>query len=208
MHVSVRTGRIRARRESSGFSLVEVVVASGLLLLTITAVTLCVTSVSASGARLQEVMDADRAVRRVAERLAALPFYGSGADAGVAPGAEVEDLVGAVFPHADAARNTPTARYVHFDGDEATAGAFVTVFTEGRVDVSCVARFLVTEDGPPLEPVAVKGWALSDGDQPPGCALSVQLTAASHGTARSANFTRAALARAMILPATTTTAPK
>ena len=87
--------------------------------MTITAVTFCVTSVSASGARLQEVMDADRAVRLVAERLAALPFCGSDADAGAASGSEVEDLLGAVFPHADAARNTPTARYVRSDGEEA-----------------------------------------------------------------------------------------
>ena len=86
MHVKARIGRPRARRRSSGFSLVEVVVASGLLLMTITAVTFCVTSVSASGARLQRVMDADRAVRLVAERLAAMPFYGSGADAGAASG--------------------------------------------------------------------------------------------------------------------------
>ena len=81
---------------------------------------------------------------------------------------EVEDLLGVVFPHADATRNTPTARYVHSDGEEAPAGSFVTVFTEGGVDVLCVARFLVAEDGPPLEPVAVEGWALADGDRASG----------------------------------------
>ncbi|MGE5229982.1 MAG: type II secretion system protein J [Deltaproteobacteria bacterium] len=194
MHVKGCSERLRARRRSSGFSLLEVVIASGLLLMTITAVTLCVTSVSASGARLQGVMDADRAVRRVAERLAALPFYGSGADAGVAPGSADEDLLGAVFPHADAARNTPTARYVAVGEDEAPAGAFVSVFTEGGVDVRCVARFLVDEDGAPLEPAAVAGWVRTDGEQPPGCALSVYLSATSHGSLRSAGFTRAASA--------------
>ncbi len=117
---------------------------------------------------------------------------------------EVEDLLGAVFPHADATRNTPTARYVHSDGEEAPAGSFVTVFTEGGVDVLCVARFLAAEDGPPLEPVAVEGWALADGDQPPGSALSVRLTATSQGTTRSADFTRAALAMALIRPASPT----
>ena len=81
----------------------------------------------------------------------------------------------------------------------------MTVFTEGGVEVLCVARFLVAEDGPPLEPVAVEGWALADGDQPPGCALSVRLTATSHGTARSAGFTRAALAMALVRPASSTT---
>lgn len=197
-------GRPLACRRSSGFSLLEVVVASSLLLMTITAVTFCVTSVSASGARLQGVMDADRAVRLVADRLAALPFYRSDADATSTSSAHAEDLLGAVFPHADAARNSPTARYVYSDGVDTPAGSFVTLFTEGGVDVLCVARFLEAEDGPPLQPVAVEGWALVDGDQPPGCALSVRLTATSHGTARSAGFTRAALAMALFLPVTTT----
>ncbi len=194
MHVKRGMRGIPCRPVSYGFSLVEVVVASGLLLTTITAVTFCVTSVSASGARLQKVMDADRAVRVVAERLAALPFYASSADAGSTSDTEADDLLGAVFPHADMARNTPTARYVHSDGEEAPAGSFVTVFTQGGVDVQCVARFLAAEDGPALEPSAVEGWARVDGDQPPGCALSVRLTATSHGTGRSASLIRAALA--------------
>lgn len=204
MHVNRGRGAFRAGRWSYGFSLVEVVVASGLLLTTITAVTFCVTSVSASGARLQQVMDADRAVRVVAERLAALPFYRSSADAGSASDTQADDLLGAVFPHADMARNTPTARYVRSDGEEAPAGSFVTVFTQGGVDVQCVARFLAAEDGPALEPSAVEGWARVDGDQPPGCALSVRLTATSHGTGRSASLIRAALAMPLVHPATST----
>jgi type II secretory pathway pseudopilin PulG len=198
MHVSSRIDRQRAGRRSSGFSLIEVVVASGLLLLTIAAVTFCVTSVSANGARLQRVMDADRAVRLVAERLAAMPFYRSGADADTVSDSGVEDLLSAVFPHADAARNTPTAHYVHIDGEVAPAGAFVTVFTASGVDVLCVARFLAAEDGPVLGPLAVEGWTGAAGDQPPGCALSVRVTATSHGATCSASFTEAALATALV----------
>jgi hypothetical protein len=204
MHVNGRTGRLRAHARSSGFSLIEVVVASGLLLLTIIAVTFCVTSVSAGGGRLQAVMDADRAVRLVADRLVAMPFYGSDAGAGAPLGLQVEDLVGAVFPHADAARNTPAARYVHSNGEDAPPGSFVTVFTEGVVEVVCVARFLPAEDGPPLEPVVLEGWALADGDQPPGSALAIHLTATSRGTTRSADIIRAALALPPIRPASPT----
>lgn len=200
MRVKGGRGAFRAGRRSLGFSLVEVTVASGLLLLTITAVTFCVISVSASGVRLQKVMDADRAVRVVADRLAAMPFCGSDADAGLALDSEVEDLLGAVFPHAYVARNTPTARYVRADGEEAPAGSFATVFSEGGVAVLCVARFLATEDGLPLDPAAVEGWARADGGQPPGCALSLRLTATSHGTARGAGITRAALAMALVGP--------
>ena len=79
------------------------------------------------------------------------------------------------------------------------------MFTEGEVDVLCVARFLVAEDGPPAEPAAVEGWALADGDQPPGCVVSVHLSATSHGATRSANLIRAALALPPILPASPTT---
>jgi hypothetical protein len=204
MHVKGCAGASHARRRASGFSLVEAVVASGLLLMTITAVTFCVTSVSASEARLQGVMGADRAIRLVADRLVAAPFYRASSDAGSASDPQIEDLLGVVFPHADVTRNTLMARYVPSDGEDVAAGAFVTVFTEGGVDVQCVARFLVAEDGPPLEPAAIEGWALADGDRPPGCALSLQLKATIHGTARRANFTRAALAMAPVPTATPT----
>lgn len=204
MHVSTRTGRLRGGRWSSGFSLMEVVIASGLLLTTITAVTICVTSVSAGGARLQRVMDADRAVRLVADRLAAMPFWEVGA--GAAADAAGEDLLAVVFPHADATRNTPTARYVHADAQAAPAGAFATVFTTGGVEVLCVARFLTAAGGQPLEPSAVQGWSAADGDQPPGCALSLWLTATSRGTTRGAGFTLAALESAPISSATPATA--
>ena len=200
MHVMVRSTASRAHRRSSGFSLIEVVVASGLLLATVTAVTFCVTVVSASGARLRRVMDADRAVRLVADRLAALPFCAAPADDGSASGSAAEDLVDAVFPHADASRNVPDARYVTTAGGGAPAGAFATVFSEGDVEVLCVARFLAAVDGPPLEPAAVEGWAGGDGARPPGCALTVQLTAASRSAARSASFTRAALALVEVRP--------
>jgi hypothetical protein len=194
-------GSRRVRRRSAGFSLIEVVVASGLLLVTITAVTFCVTSVTASGARLENEMDADRAVRLVAERLAAMPFIGRGADGGSAPDTGAEGLLEAVFPHADAARNTTAARYVPVDGEEAPAGSFVTVFTVGGVDVACAARFLVADGGPPLEPAEVEGWVLGDGGRPPGCALWLRLTAVGYGAARRHEFTRAALATTPIGPA-------
>ena len=200
MHVMGRMSALRACRRSSGFSLIEVVVASGLILTTITAVTLCATSVSASGARLRSVMDADRAVRRVADRLAAMPFCAAGPSAGSPSSSVTDDLVGAVFPHADASRNTPGARYVSTAGEGVPAGAFATLFREGEVEVVCVARFLAAEDGPPLGPVAVEGWAVGDVAQPPGCALSVHLTAMSRGAQRSASFTRAALAVAPVRP--------
>ena len=72
MRLNVQSGL--ARGGSAGFTLLEVVVAGGILLLTIAAVTFCVVNVSRAGARLERSMDADRAVRQVAQRLRLLPY--------------------------------------------------------------------------------------------------------------------------------------
>ncbi len=99
-------------RAARGFSLLEVLVASALLLATVTAVSLCVTSVSRGGARLEAAMEADRALRMVAGHLGALPYCApSYPDAREAAGMDATDLVAAVFPHALGAASTPEARY-------------------------------------------------------------------------------------------------
>ena len=78
------------------------------------------------------------------------------------------------------------------------AVTIVTVFTEGGVDVVCVARFLAAEDvDRRWSPCSSRaGFSLTATS--PGCALSVHLTATSQGATRSAAFTRAALAMAPI----------
>ena len=93
------------RRSAAGFSLLEVVVAAAVLLATVTAVTFCVASVSRGGARVEATMDADRAVRAVAEGLRALPFCAAaypvaGASQGSAPG----DLIASCLPACTAGR--------------------------------------------------------------------------------------------------------
>ena len=183
MHVSGRIGAIRACRRSSGFSLVEVVVASGLLLMTITAVTFCVTSVSASGARLQGVMDADRAVRLVAERLAAVPFYGSECGRRQCLGLRGRRSAGCRVP--------PRRR----DAEHADRALRALRWGRGarRIVRDCLHRGRggrAVRRALPRRPRMDRRWSpwpsraglSADGDQPPGCALSVRLTATSHGT--------------------------
>ena len=117
----LKPGCPRAPRAAGGFTLLEAVIAAGLVLLTVTAVTLCVATVSRTGARLETRMDGDRAAWRVAERLRVLPFCADSYPRATVPiGDRASDLVAAVFPHADLASNTASARYTGAaaDGEE------------------------------------------------------------------------------------------
>jgi hypothetical protein len=198
--VGMRAVRLKARSRpvrgvSTGFTLLEVVVAGGILLLTIAAVTLCVVNVSRAGARLERSMDADRAVRRVAQRLRLLPFCSASFPRVAAePGAGQGDLVSSVFPHADPAQNTPVARYVASAGEEGPVGSFVTLLLEDGVQIRCVARFLAAADGPELGVEAMSGWDALAVAAPPSPTLSLTLSTAGNG--RIVRFSRSALSGA------------
>lgn len=176
-----------------GFTLLEAVIASALLLVAITAVTACVTSVSRAGARVEREAVGRRAARTVAARLLALPFC---ADAypqtSAQPSAAAGDLVGAVFPHAVMERNTATARYVAGDVEpDIPAGSFVSAFAVGGGAVTCVARFLRAPEGPALAPADLAQWDASVALSPP--APSVRLALFQDGTPV-ATFVRTATA--------------
>jgi hypothetical protein len=195
VHPVFMTARAARRRAEAGFSLLEAVIAAGLLLMTVTAVTLCVANVSGAGARLERTMDADRAARRVAERLRTLPFC---APAYPLPAGEPSshDLVGAVFPHAQPSWNTASARYVGAAGDPvAPQGSFVTLIEDHGVKVRCVAQFLSGPDGPRADPADVEEWGGGDSVAPPAPALAVELVAVGPGGDRCVRFAGTALAR-------------
>lgn len=191
----VTMGKHGRRRVAAGFTLLEVVIAAGLLLTTIAAITMCVTSVSRGGARLQAAMDAERAARVVAERLRGLPFCAAAYPApGAVTGPGADDLVAAVFPHARLSDNTEVARYVAGgEEDHAAPGSFVTLVDEGGVEVRCVAQFLRSEGEAALGPSEVGGWSVTDESALPGAVLLVRITAASRGTPRVVTLLRTAL---------------
>ena len=194
MHVTPRLGD--RQRPTAGFSLLEVVVAAGLLLMTIAAVTACVTTAGAGRGRLAAAMDTDRAVRVVAERLRSLPFCAATLPApSSARGSAATDLVAAVFPHARVAENMEAARYIVSAGEDADAppGSFVTLVEEGGVEVRCVAVFLAGEGGAALGAAELDGWSAREMAAPPGAVLLVRLTALSRGTARTVSLMRSAL---------------
>jgi type II secretory pathway pseudopilin PulG len=179
---------------ATGFTLLEVVVAAGLLLMTVAAVTGCVTAVSRGGTRLQASMDADRAVRTVADRLRGLPFCATAyPDPGAPRGLAAADLVAAVYPHATASENTETARYDAVGDEDVAAGSFVTLMDDGGVQVRCVARFLSRMDGVALGPAELDGWSADLDSSPPGAALVVILTAGNRRVTRTVSVAREAL---------------
>ncbi len=188
--------RVRGRREcrAAGFSLLEAVIAAGLVLMTVTVVTVCVGNVSRAGVRLDQTMHAERAVYSVAERLQALPFC---APAYPLPPDEAAgtNLVAAVFPHATPWRNVADARYVDAGGDAvAPPGSFVTLIEQDDVEVRCVARFLAGPDGPSLGALEVAGWDGRASGRPPAPAIAVELSAQGSGAARRTVLVRMALA--------------
>jgi type II secretory pathway pseudopilin PulG len=184
-----------SRHRAAGFSLLEVVVAAAVLLMTITTVSVCATSVARSGARIEALMDADRAVRAVAGRLRELQYCADSYPvADVRRGVGAGDLVATVFPHARPIENTETSYYVTTAaGDGTSAGSFVTLVPEDGVEVRCVARFLAAAGGPELAGTDLDGWAVWEWASPPGPWLSVVLTAESRGATRKVSLTRAAL---------------
>jgi hypothetical protein len=187
----------RPLRSAGGFTLLEAVMVAGLVLLTITAVTLCVVNVSRAGVRFEQGMDGDRAAWRVAERLRALPFCaGSYPQARTPAGDPASDVVVAVFPHADSARNTASARYAPVAGDGESAGSFVTLFIEDGVQVECVARFRAGPDGPELGPEILSGWDSGSASAPPSGTLSVTLGVPGGG--RRTSFVRSALLKPLL----------
>jgi hypothetical protein len=195
---------VRRGQAGAGFSLLEVVIASALLLITIAAVTTCVVSISRAGTRLGETMNRDRAVRAVADRLGALPFCADSYPQINAESANpAGDLVAAVFPHARPAQNTATASYAAGGEGEAPAGSFVTWLTEDGVQVKCVARFLAGLDGvTALGPEDLVGWDAAAAGAPPAPTLAVRVTVEGGGSG--VTLVRSALTRAPVsLPSAT-----
>ena len=175
-------------------------VAASLLFMTVTAVSATVVGVSHAGARLQSSMNADRAIRSEAERLRSLPYCAATyPQPGGGRGANGEDLVAAVFPHAVTAENEPSARYVAVaDESGAPAGSFVTLVARDGVVVRCVACFSSGADGPGLGPESLAGWDMAGSDAPPAPTLIVTLSA--DPGARSIRLVRSALSVPSLAP--------
>lgn len=188
-------------RVTAGFSLLEVVIAGALLLLTVTGATACVTAASRAGQQSEGAMAADRALAAVATRLRGLPFCPSELPApAAARGAGATDLVSAVFPHADGGVGTGDGRFIGVSEDGLPAGSFVTSLSFDGITVVCVARFR-DEAGGWLGPDDLIGFDVRTAAGVPAAVLALDLRAATSGRPRSYRFECRAGATTLLDPA-------
>jgi hypothetical protein len=169
---STETVAVRQRTEAA-FTLVEVMVAASLLLLTVTCVTPLLTDSLSAGHRSGHGDEAGWIAESRLEWLRSLPFAPprplSASEA--PPGA---CIVGEVFPHADPVRNTDDAYVVLADTDDWPAGTFVTMHAlPDGFTMTTGCRFAVAgPDGlTSLAPALLAGYDAADGDELPSGVL-------------------------------------
>lgn len=180
--------------DDDGFSLLEVIISSAILLATVTALTLCVVSVSRGGLRMENTMDADRALLAQVEHLRALAFCAEAYPQAPPSASPPDDLLAAVFPHACPDRNSSVEYYVDdARSDQEPAGCFVTLVVENGVQLRRVARFLACPDGPALGADALRAWDARRAQGPP--ADSVLITLRAETQSRSISIVRSALSQ-------------
>lgn len=172
----------RCVRRRGGFSLIEAVVATGILMLTCVAVSgVLSAALRAQGAlegrgRLEDALIAECA------RLEALPYWSPAPAQGSAPGDQRHSLLGQIFPHADPSLNVAGAAYAMLPGAAETA-VFVTVVDHEGVVVRRTATFLAPISGGevPLAPAALVGWTASGAAGPPSSTVRVHMQAEAQG---------------------------
>ncbi len=154
---------------SDGFSLLEAVVAVGVLALgCLAAAGALETSLRAEAAG-QQRRDAGRLLDAEAARLRALPFFRRASG----PGGEPPSLLADVFPHARPDLNEPPEGFA----DESGAAVFVS---DVRVEGLLLRRTatLLRDAGDVTTPVPaaeVGGWAVWDHERPPALVVEVRL---------------------------------
>jgi hypothetical protein len=186
---------------AAGFSLFEVVIAAGLLLLTVASVSAAAASISHGGRRAEAAMRADGVVDSVLVRLAGLPFCAAALpEASAVDPSAAPDLLAAVFPDAGALRDTADARYVGTDEGGIPGGSFVTRYEQDGVPVTCVARFRRQVAGTWLEPADLAGWDVAVSGRPPAPVVVVEVSVSGGGAVRTGRLVREAGADAVPRP--------
>ena len=175
-----------------GFSLLEAVVAVGLLACTVLAVTGMVSLAQGQTVHCAHEEQARQLVTNTVEDLRSLPFLRtSSASASTQGGA---DVVGTVFPHACVSMNHDAAYYCPGDNAEWPAGSFVSRLQEPLGCLTMAATFVrSTPLGwvPVSEPL-VCGFLADQATTVPGSALRVTVSLAwgEQGRGRQVSVTR------------------
>jgi hypothetical protein len=199
----MRARRLMSRR--SGFSLIEAVVASAVLLLTCAAVagTLMAALRAERVARLRSVLE--QTLEADTAKLTSLPFFVEVAPpTGDVLGAlQPSSLLSVVFPHARPESNSQTGRYC--DGrDSGAPGSFVTLVESNGVLLRREAQFVVGEgtDWDVVMPATLDGWAVWGSRPVPATTVQIELTARSGNRTASTQLILHAL-RARVAPSAT-----
>ncbi len=166
---------------NEGFSLIEALVASVVLLFVCLAVTGTVIAALEAGRVVEKRAVLEQLVESEAVRLAVLPFEPAAAspvsDWSLHPAPP--SLLADVFPHALTERNTPQA-YVR---DDANGAVFITRTARDDVEVEREARFLRKgESGwQCLSLASLNGWALWQRQAMPSTTLQLVVIARQDG---------------------------
>ena len=167
----------RRRVCGAGLTLLEVMAATAIVLMTCAAVTTVMVTAARAGGRAQLSAAADSALLAEAARLRSLPFFAPlPSDWPVRRQAPVQSAVGELYPHADVALNTGDSR-IFIDGPR--VGAFetsVTVQERAVTRTVCMAR-CEAAGWRPVPLAGVEGWHAWDAGAVPGEALLVRLEA-------------------------------
>ena len=193
---------MRLMRRRSGFSLIEAVVASAVLLLTCAAVAGTLTAVLRAERTVRQRSALEQVLVAESARLTSLPFFVQAAPPqGEAPGdLRPSSLLAVVFPHARPELNSPAACYC--DGRGAgTPGSFVTLVDADGVVLRRETRFVVGggTQWDVVIPVAPEGWAVWAGRQVPATTVEIALSVHSGNRTASTNLILGAL-RARVAP--------
>jgi len=162
-----------------GLTLVEVVVATAIVLVTCVAVSAVIAMAAHAGARSNRALVADGVLQCEAARLRSLPFFSPlPADWPVSRTLPAPSAVGELFPHADETLNGETPGCVA-SGD--LAGAFVSSVVVDDAEVQRTTWMARCEQGGwrLLSAADVAGWRGWSGEAMPGEALVITLEVAA-----------------------------
>jgi hypothetical protein len=179
-----------------GLTLIEVVVATAIIMGVVLATSDGIVAVKATTARTARRQAADAAVAAELEHLRSLPFApASAVGATLADATSARDLVSSVFPHADTARDTDDARFAPEARDDCPPGTFFTVVALPIGRLTIAATFVVgTAVGWRAVPATrLAGYDPRRSVELPSAALLVRVTVAWQAGARQGAVSRSAI---------------
>ena len=182
--------------ERRGLTLIEVVVATAIIMGVVLATSDGIVAVKATTARAARRQSAEAGVAAKLEHLRGLPFAPAAAARGTLTDATpARDLVSSVFPHADTTRDTDNAWFAPEARDGCPPGTFFTVVTLPIGRMTVAATFVAgTAGGWQAVPTPrLAGYDVRPSVELPSAALLVRVTVVWQADARQGAVSRSAI---------------